>query len=59
MHEDDALDLTDEQVDMLLVRYDQTEPRLQRRIVAGLILKCAELEDAIDILRDRNSTSHD
>lgn len=37
--------LTDHEVDILLERFDQTEPALQRRIVAALMEK-AQLADA-------------
>lgn len=40
-------DLTDQEVDRLLERFDQTEPALQRRIVAQLIAEHAVMSGAL------------
>ena len=37
--------LSDEQIDQLLERFDQTEPGLQRRIIAKFVAKAVNLTD--------------
>ena len=44
--------LTPAEVDFLLVRYDQTEPALQRNIVAHIIVKCNELQARLKRIED-------
>lgn len=39
------IELTDEQVDAVLDRFDQTEPGLQRRIIAQFVAKAAAYEE--------------
>lgn len=44
-------DLTEDELDVLLERYDQTEPKLQRQIVGKSMLKLqfqAQLSEALD-----------
>ena len=38
------IDLTDAEIDCLLERFDQTEPKLQRRIIAKFVLSHTELD---------------
>lgn len=45
-----ADDLTDSEVDELLERFDQTEPRLQRRIIAQLVIDRERLRSALERL---------
>lgn len=39
--------LTDEQVDILLSRFDQTDRKLQRRIIAEMTMRLAKLEQEL------------
>lgn len=43
--------MTDADVDFILERFDQTEPALQRRIVAGMMAELADTQDERDRLR--------
>lgn len=45
-----AKELTDAEVDYLLERFDQTEPSLQRRIVAGFVARTTMAELAVAAL---------
>lgn len=38
-------DLTDDEVDVLLERFDQTDPALQRRVVAALVIKATLVKE--------------
>lgn len=35
-----AQEMTDDEVDVLLERFDQTDPKLQRRIIASFVSEC-------------------
>lgn len=47
-----ADELTDAEIDVLLERFDQTDPKLQRRIVARLVADAARLREALEFVRD-------
>lgn len=36
--------MSDEEIDMLLERFDQTDPKLQRRIIAEFVQRCHKFE---------------
>jgi hypothetical protein len=42
-------EMTPEEIDSVLERYDQTEPKLQRQIVAGLLCRLAEALAAAEV----------
>lgn len=44
-------EMTDADVNALLERFDQTEPRLQRRIIAAFVCDAATLRDENESLR--------
>lgn len=44
-------DMTDAEIDSLLEQYDQTEPGLQRRIVAEFVARLAGYEAAVSKMR--------
>jgi prepilin-type N-terminal cleavage/methylation domain-containing protein/prepilin-type processing-associated H-X9-DG protein len=44
-------ELTDAEIDEILVRYDQTEPKLQRRIIAGIIVTLCGVKAENDALK--------
>lgn len=48
------IELTDAEVDVLLERFDQTEPKLQRRIIATFVAKAIEAEGLLE--RERMET---
>jgi hypothetical protein len=48
-------ELTDEQIDELLERFDQTDPALQRRIIARLVADRTVLLDACEAVLAANA----
>jgi hypothetical protein len=50
-----ASELTDAEVDMLLERFDKTDPKLQRRIVADFVGKTIVITDENERLRKANA----
>jgi hypothetical protein len=44
-------DLSDAEVDIILERFDQTDPKLQRRIIAQLVIQAKQLKDEIKRLK--------
>lgn len=47
-----AENLTDAEVDKLLERFDQTDPSLQRRIVAQFVIDAIVAQEAVKIVSD-------
>lgn len=45
-------ELTDAEVDMLLERFDLTEPKLQRKIVASIMARLLMAEDELAELKN-------
>ncbi len=55
-------ELTDAEIDHLLERFDQTDPKLQRRIIASFVVKAsaaAELQAALNNAPDRMDIGDD
>lgn len=46
-------DMTDAEIDVLLERYDQTDPKLQRRIVAHFVCENVKLKKFKDYVHAR------
>ena len=51
--------LTDEDIDKVLERYDQTDPKLQRRIFAELALRAGQVDELEATLEDLEATLED
>lgn len=45
------IELTDEEIDVLLERFDQTDPALQRRIIARFITRGVAADDLLAALK--------
>jgi hypothetical protein len=49
-------ELTDQEVNKLLERFDQTKPALQRKIIASFVQRLARAEDALKAEREQTAS---